>query len=133
NERFLPVIYELDNRKNWTDPECWHQANPGLGTIKRLDQLKNKVEKAKANPLLVKNLLCKDFNVRETSTETWLPFEVINNTEKFDLAILRPRYGIGGTDLSKTTDLTAAKVIFMVPGNPKIYVLQMYWLPEDLL
>ncbi|QEK12589.1 terminase large subunit [Crassaminicella thermophila] len=133
NERFLPIIYELDSRKEWIDPECWYKANPGLGTIKKLDQLENKVNKAKANSLLVKNLLCKDFNVRETSSETWLTFEQLNNPATYDLEVLRPRYGIGGADLSSTTDLTNATVIFMVQGDNTIYVLQMYWLPEDLL
>lgn len=133
DERVLPIIYELDHRKEWTDPECWAKANPGLGTIKNANQLKAKVEKAKANPLLVKNLLCKDFNIRETSNEAWLTFEQINNTTKYDLALLKPRYGIGGADLSTTTDLTNATVIFMLPGDSNIYVKQMYWLPEDLL
>lgn len=133
DERVLPIIYELDHRKEWTDPECWAKANPGLGTIKNANQLKAKVEKAKANPLLVKNLICKDFNIRETSNEAWLTFEQINNTTKYDLALLKPRYGIGGADLSTTTDLTNATVIFMLPGDSNIYVKQMYWLPEDLL
>lgn len=133
DEHFIAFIYELDNRKEWTDPKCWRKANPGLGTIKNEKTLAAKVEKAKANPLLVKNVACKEFNIRETSSEAWLPFEVLNNTEKFDLALLKPRYGIGGTDLSSTTDLTAAKVLFMVPGDQHIYVLQMYWLAEDLL
>lgn len=133
DERVLPIIYELDHRKEWTDPNCWQKANPGLGTIKNVNQLKAKVEKAKANPLLVKNLLCKDFNIRETSNEAWLTFEQINNTTKYDLTLLKPRYGIGGADLSTTTDLTNATVIFMLPGDSNIYVKQMYWLPEDLL
>lgn len=133
NERFLPVIYELDNRKDWIDEDCWYQANPGLGTIKQIDQLRNKVNKAKANPLLIKNLLCKDFNIRETSHEAWLTFEQLNNPATFDIAKLKPRYGIGGSDLSSTTDLTCGTVLFMVPGDETIYVLQMYWLPEDLL
>ena len=133
DERVLPIIYELDNRKEWTDPECWAKANPGLGTIKNANQLKAKVEKAKANPLLVKNLLCKDFNIRETSNEAWLTFEQINNPTKYDLTLLKPRYGIGGADLSTTTDLTNATVIFMLSGDSNIYVKQMYWLPEDLL
>ena len=133
NERLLPIIYELDKREEWTDIENAYKANPGLGTIKKIDQLQAKINKAKVNPLLVKNLLCKDFNIRETSSEAWLPFEVINNQELFDLSALKPKYGIGGTDLSSTTDLTAAKVIFMIQGDPKLYVLQMYWLPENLL
>ena len=133
DERFLPVIYELDKRKEWTKPEMWPKANPGLGTIKNKEALENKVNKAKANPMLVKNLLTKDFNIRETSSEAWLTFEQLNNKQKFDIEKLQPKYGIGGTDLSSTTDLTASSVLFMVPDDNHIYVLSMYWLPEDLL
>lgn len=133
NERLLPLIYEIDKRDEWTEIENAPKANPGLGTIKKLDQLQAKINKAKNNSLLVKNLLCKDFNIRETSSEAWLTFEDINNTAKFELSELKAKYGIGGADLSSTTDLTAAKVIFMVNGDSRIYVLSMYWLPEDLL
>lgn len=133
DERTLPIIYELDKRAEWTDPKCWHKANPGLGTIKSLEQLADKVRKAQSNPLLVKNLLCKDFNVRETTSEAWLTFEEIDNPVTFDVKKLKPRYGIGGADLSATTDLTAASVLFMVPNDPVIYHMQMFWLPEDLL
>ncbi|MEK7014689.1 terminase large subunit [Bacillus sp. FSL R9-9410] len=133
DDRFLPIIYELDKRDEWTDNAKWAKANPGLGTIKKTDQLETKVNKAKANSLLVKNLLTKDFNIRETSTEAWLTFEQLNNKAIFDIVKLKPSYGIGGCDLSSTTDLTAAKVIFMLPNDPHIYVKQMYWLPEDLL
>ena len=130
---FFPFIYELDSRKEWTDPDCWIKANPGLGTIKKTYTLADKVKKAKENEKLVKNLVCKEFNIRETSTEAWLTFEQIDNRELFDLKELKPRYGIGGCDLSSTTDLTNATVIFMVPDDERIYVMQMYWLPEDLL
>lgn len=133
DERIIAFVYELDNRKEWTEARNWKKANPGLGTIKNEKTLAEKVEKAKKNSVLVKNLVCKEFNIRETSSEAWLPFETILNKETFNLENLKPKYGIGGTDLSSTTDLTAAKVIFMVPGDIKIYVLQMYWLAEDLL
>ena len=133
DEHFIAFIYELDSRKEWTDEKCWKKANPGLGTIKNRQTLKDKVEKAKKNPLLVKNLLCKEFNIRETSSEAWLTFEQANNTETFDVRKLKPRYGVGGTDLSSTTDLTAAKVLFKVPSDEHIYVLSMYWIPEDLV
>lgn len=133
DERTLPIIYELDKREEWTNPKCWAKANPGLGSIKSLNQLAAKVAKAQSNSLLVKNLLCKDFNIRETVSEAWLTFEQLNNTATYDIAQLKPRYGIGGADLSSTTDLTCATVLFQVPGDNTIYVLQMYWLPEDLL
>lgn len=133
DEHLLALIYELNSRNEWTDPNAWIEANPGLGTIKSRKALADKVEKAKANPALVRNLVCKEFNIRETSSEAWLNFEELDNRETFDLQKLKPRYGIGGADLSSTTDLTAAKVIFRVPDDPKLYVLSMYWIAEDLL
>jgi len=133
DERFIAFIYELDSRKEWTDEKMWKKANPGLGTIKNLKTLSAKVNKAKENPLLVKNLVCKEFNIRETSSESWLTFEQLNNPATYNLELLKPRYGIGGSDLASTTDLTCGTVIFKVPGDETVYVMQMYWLPEDLL
>lgn len=135
DDRSLAVVYELDKRDEWTDPACWKKANPGLGTIKKVSTLARKVKMAQADSKKVKNLLCKDFNIRETSTEAWLTFDELNNEATFEVAKLHPlpSYGIGGCDLSQSVDLTAAKVIFMLPEDPAIYVLQMYWLPEDLL
>ena len=129
----FPFIYELDSRKEWVREDCWIKANPGLGTIKNKDTLRDKVRKAQENPLLVKNLVCKEFNIRETSSESWLNFEDIDNDALFDIAELKPRYGIGGNDLSSTNDLTNATMVFMVPGDDNIYVEQMYWIPEDLV
>lgn len=133
DNRVIPFIYELDSRKEWQDPACWKKANPGLGTIKSLEQLTEKVKKAQANPKLVKNLVCKEFNIRETSSQAWMTFDQLNNPATFDVKQLKPRYGIGGVDLSITTDLTAATVLFMLPDQPTIYYMHMYWLPEDLL
>ncbi len=134
DETILPVIYELDKRNEWTKPTCWAKANPALGTIKSREQLEDKVNRAKANPHYVKNLLCKDFNVRETATEAFLTFEQLNNEATFDIGVLKPRYGIGGIDLSATTDLTCATMLFKTPEDEKrFYVEQMYWIPEELL
>lgn len=133
DERSIFFIYELDKKSEWQTEKNWYKANPGLGTIKNLTTLRDKVERAKKNSALVKNLVCKEFNIRETSTEAWLSFEDIDNKALFDLEKLKPRYGIGGSDLSSTTDLTCGTLIFMVPGDKNIYVNQMYWLPEVLL
>ena len=133
DDRFLPIIYELDNRNEWVDDSCWKKANPGLGTIKKIDQLETKVNKAKANSLLVKNLLTKDFNIRETSTEAWLSFEDVLNDETFDMEELRGCYAVGGVDLSSTTDLTCATLIIMKENSNKKYVLQKYFIPDELI
>ena len=133
DDRVLPIIYELDKREEWTDESAWIKANPGLGTIKSLDELKRKVAKAKENPMLVKNLLTKDFNIRDTSKEAWLTFEQLNNPVSFSLEKINPRYAIGGADLSSSIDLTSACVLFQLPSDDTLYFKHMYWLPEDLL
>lgn len=133
DERSLFLVYELDDRKTWTDEKTWMQANPGLGTIKKTDALRDKVNKAKANPKLVKNLLTKDFDIPETTSESWLTFETIDNRENFDMSELKPRYCVGGVDLAATTDLTCATIVFKLPDDEKTYVKQMYWLPGDLI
>ena len=66
DERFLPVLYELDKREEWTDPAAWIKANPGLGTIKQYTTLADFVERAKKNPEDLPGVLCKDFNVKAT-------------------------------------------------------------------
>lgn len=133
DETILPIIYELDKRSEWTEPDAWAKANPSLDSIKDREALAVKVNRAKQRPIYVKNLLCKDFNIRETATEAFLTFEQLNNEAVFDVRKMRPRYGIGGVDLSATTDLTCASILFRVAGDDKLYVNQMYWIPEDLV
>ena len=130
DERFLPIIYELDKKEEWLDPLSWEKANPGLNTIKKLDDLISKVERAKNSPHDLTGLLVKDFNVIQSTSSAWLPFDDINNEETFDLSLFRGSYAIGGADLSITTDLTCATLLFM-DKNEKRYVTQMYFLPKD--
>lgn len=133
DDRTLFFIYELDKKAEWWDANNWIKANPGISTIKKLRALQDKAKRVADNPRLEKNFVCKEFNIRETSSESWLPFEVLNNTATFDIEKLKPRYCVAGIDLGATTDLTCATIIFRVPDDPVLYVEQMYWLPGDLL
>lgn len=128
---FLPIVYELDNKAEWKDPGAWFKPNPGLGKIKKLEDLMAKVERAKQSPKDLSGILCKDFNVRETLYNAWLDFDTINNESTFNLEDFRGCYAIGGADLSLTTDLTCATVLMLNPDTRERYVWQMYWLPED--
>ena len=53
--------------------------------------------------------------------------------DNFKLEAFRGAYCIGGVDLSITTDLTCASLLFMRCGDDKKYIRQMYWLPADRL
>jgi phage terminase large subunit-like protein len=133
DERRIGFIYELDNREEWKEEKYWQKANPGIGTIKNIADLREKVKRAKKNSKLVKNLLCKEFNIRETSDQAWLSLDTIENKETYDIKVLKPDYAAGGLDLSDTTDLTCGTALFRVPNDEHIYVKQMYWIPADRL
>lgn len=129
DETLLPIIYELDDEKEWVKEECWFKANPALNTIKSLKDLRDKVERAKQNPIELVNLLCKDFNVRQNGINAWLTFDDLNNEEIY--SEWKDCYCVGGCDLSSTTDLTCATLLGVVKG--KIRVKQMYWIPTNSL
>jgi phage terminase large subunit-like protein len=131
DERFIAFVYELDKREEWTDENAWIKANPGLGTIKNKKTLREKVERAKKNRNLVKNLLCKEFNIRETSSESWLPYEACVNEVVVPMEKLEHSYAIGGCDLSAVRDLTCATLLIRKPEDPYFYVLQKYFLPQS--
>lgn len=131
DETILPIIYELDNPKEWQDEKKWYKANPGLGTIKKIKDLRDKVNRAKNNPSELINLLCKDFNIRQNEQDKWITFDIANNEITFDIDYIYDTYAIGGVDLSSTTDLTCATLI-VIKENKK-YVLQQYFIPSKKL
>ena len=131
NDAFLPVLYELDKTEEWKDIKCWAKANPGIGTIKQYKYLTEQVQRAKDDFSSKKGVLCKDFNVRSNTDEKWLDFDIVNNEDTFELEELRGSYGIGGADLSSTTDLTCATILIV--KNNKKYVLQHYFIPKEIL
>lgn len=133
DDTFLPVIYELDKREEWKDPTAWQKANPGLGSIKKIEDLEVKVNRAKNSPNDLKGILVKDFNIRETSASVWLSFDEINNERDYQIERFYNSYAIGGADLSITTDLTCATLLMMDKETEERFVSQMYWIPEDLL
>lgn len=133
DERSLAFIYELDERSEWTDFRCWEKANPGLGVIKSYEDLAANVERAKNDPNFLPTVLTKDFNIRETVAGAWLTFEEANNEAVFDIEQLRDCYGVGGVDLSATTDLTAACVIIRRPKDEQLYILVQGFMPGDTI
>lgn len=131
DETVLAIIYELDNPKEWQEEKNWYKANPGLGTIKNIKDLRDKVNRAKNNPSELTNLLCKDFNVRQNEQNKWLTFDIVDNPMTFKIEDLFDTYAVGGVDLSSTTDLTCATLLIVKGG--KKYVIQQYFIPSERL
>lgn len=133
DDNFLPIMYELDHKAEFKMPDRWQKANPALGISKKVEDLELKVARAKNNPNDLTGILTKDFNIRETTDSAWLTFEDIVNEATFDIKDFAGTYAIGGADLSITTDLSCATLLFVDPETEIRYVHQMYWLPQDNL
>lgn len=131
NKRFLPLIYELDSPDEWDKEECWIKANPGLGTIKKVEYLREMVQKAKDDISFKPTVMVKDFNIPQTSENAWLRYEDILNEEKFDISEFS--YCIGGFDAADTTDLNAAVALCMRPEDEKVYMKVMFWIPQAVI
>jgi len=129
NDRFLPFLYELDSADEWDKEDMWIKSNPGLGTIKKVEFLRECVQKAKDDSSFKPTVMVKDFNLKENSATAWLRYDEMNNEETFDYKF---RYCIGGMDGADNVDLNAAKAICMRPGDDHLYVKQMYWIPEEV-
>jgi len=130
---FLPMIYELDERDEWLDERNWIKANPGMGTIKSWDYMRQVVAKAKQDPEFYPSMMVKDFNVVENSSTSWLAYEELHNPETYDIKDMGFKYAIVGFDASDAVDLTAACALMMRPGDNKIYAYHRAWIPGALM
>ncbi len=133
NPRFLPFIYELDNPSEWDDENCWIKANPGIDTIKSRKYLREMVQKAKDDPSFKPTVLVKDFNIPQSGSTTWLPFESVVNESTYTMEQISHSYAIGGCDLSSVYDLTCSTLVIRKPNDPTVYVLQKYFIPQRKL
>lgn len=132
NEHFLPFIYELDDpEKEWTDEKAWIKANPGLGPIKKIEKLRQFVQKAMDDPSFKPTVMVKDFNVPQTAVTSWLSWEAIVNHEKWKTDGFD--YCVGGFDAADCVDLNSAKALCMRPGDERIYIKSMYWIPQSVI
>ena len=76
-------------------------------------------------------MLCKDFNIKQLESGTWLSFDDLNNETTFDIELLRDSYAIGGVDLSSTTDLTCALLLVIKEG--KKYIIPHFFMPSEVV
>ena len=76
-------------------------------------------------------MLCKDFNIKQLESGSWLTFSDLNNEAKFEVDFIRDSYAIGGVDLSSTTDLTASVLLVIKDG--KRYIIPHFFMPSEVL
>lgn len=130
DKRFLPFIYELDDRMEWDKEECWIKANPGLGTIKSLDYMRQVVQKAKNDPSFLPTVMVKEFNLKENPVSSWLRWSDLENKNTFNIEDFKGSYCIASFDGGEIDDLCSATILMMKKNSEEIFAHQMYWIPK---
>ena len=133
DDRFIAWMYELDDKSEWEDEDCWMKANPGLGTIKSWEYLREQVERAHNDPAYRRTVMTKDFNMPENASVAWLEYDEAVNPARFYYHEKKLRYAVYGADMSDTTDLTCVQAMMMEQGDDHIYMDSMYWIPEAVI
>ncbi|MDL2292533.1 terminase large subunit [Acholeplasma sp. OttesenSCG-928-E16] len=132
DERVLPWLYTQDSEKEiYDNPKSWQKSNPSLGSIKTTNYINDVMNKAKNDLSTRLTMLCKDFNIKQLESGSWLTFDDLDNQTKYDMNFFKDSYAIGGVDLSSTTDLTASVILIIKDG--KRYVIPQFFMPSEVL
>ena len=133
-ERTLAWLYTQDSEAEiWQNRASWVKSNPSLGIVKKWSYLDEQVDIAKNSKADRIFVLCKDFNIKQNSAQSWLNIEDYDYKAVYDLEDFRGCICLGAVDLSETTDLTCAKVLLMKPDDNTKYIHTMYFIPESKL
>ena len=133
-ERTLAWLYTQDSEAEiWQNRASWVKSNPSLGIVKKWSYLDEQVDIAKSSKADRIFVLCKDFNIKQNSAQSWLNIEDYDYKAVYDLEDFRGCICLGAVDLAETTDLTCAKVLLMKPDDNTKYIHTMYFIPESKL
>ena len=129
--RLLPFIYMVDDVKKWDDMNELKKAMPNLGVSVSYEFIEEEIRKAKGSHDYKLEFMTKYCNIKQNSISAWLSSQEIKKTicEKLDPEDFRGCYGVGGIDLSRTTDLTAASIV--IHKNGLDYVFTQFFMPEN--
>lgn len=130
-KRLLPIIYQIDDVGKWNDMEELRKSNPNLGVSVSADYYKEEIAIAEANLSKRAEFLTKYCNIKQNSTQAWIPYDVVDavTQEEYSLEEFRSSYCVGGIDLSQTTDLTACCVVIERSG--KLYTFIQFFMPSN--
>lgn len=129
--RLLPILYIIDDPKKWDDIEELKKANPNMGVSVKPDFFLEEIAIAKNSLSKRAEFLTKYCNVKQSSTQAWVPYEVVDAVTQgsYSLDDFRSSYCVGGIDLSQTTDLTACCVVIERGG--KLHVFAQFFMPAN--
>ena len=129
--RLLPVLYMIDDPERWDDIDELRKANPNMGVSVSEDFFREEAAVARNSLSKRAEFLTKYCNIKQNSTQAWIPFDVVDavTQDEYTLEDFRSSYCVGGIDLSQTTDLTACCVVIERAGV--LYTFSQFFMPAN--
>ena len=132
---FLGVIYGADPEDDWTAPETWRKAHPGLDVTVSEEWMAERIKKAKAVPADQNTVLRWQLSIWTQQVTRWLdPAKWESAAEEIDWDDYARMTCYGGLDLGSVSDLTAWALVFPDRADPELLRVKCRaWCPEARL
>lgn len=130
-KRLLPFIYMIDDVNKWDDINELRKSLPNLGVSVSVNFILDQIDTAYESLSKKTEFLTKYCNIKQSSSMAWLRATDVQKAcgEHFELEDFRGCYCVGGIDLSRTTDLTAALIV--IEKEEQLYIVAHFWLPGE--
>jgi phage terminase large subunit-like protein len=132
DDSWFSFIACIDDEDNYEDESVWIKANPALGSLVKISDMREQALKASSDPASLNAFLRYRLNVWTDSVSAFLPMKDWDNcAEPIDAEALKGQPCFGGLDLSSTTDTSAFVLLFPPYGVRKKWaILPYFFLPE---
>jgi phage terminase large subunit-like protein len=136
--RILPFLFIIDNVEKWDTREEIEKSNPNLDVSVSWEYYREQIAIAHSSLSKKAEFLTKFCNIKQNSSVAWLDFQDVEKaaakdadgiTASLSLDDFRGCYCVGGIDLSRTTDLTAAAVVIERDGIN--YCIVQFFMPQE--
>lgn len=128
---FLPVVYEVPEHEDWTDPKNWEKANPSWGVTVSAESFHEDYTLVKNNPQEESRFRTLRLNQWVGSAEQWIASNVWQDCfDPFTEADLEGASVIVGVDYARRGDLCA--YVLLTKRNDILYLLPRFFIPRDV-
>jgi phage terminase large subunit-like protein len=132
-DRWFAFIATVDEDDDWQDELAWQKANPSLGTVLRIEDLRAEVALAREMPSKQNSIRRLRLNQWTQQLVRWIDMDLwAANGGDIDLDALRGRRCIAGLDLARVNDLSSLALVFPPQQDGERWqVIWRHWCPED--
>lgn len=131
-KRLLPFIYMIDDIEKWDSIEELKKSNPNLGVSVSVEYYLEQIEIARNSISKKVEFMTKFCNIKQNSAVAWLDYwdvmKCVHEEKPLSLEDFKGCYCVGGIDLSRTTDLTAASIVINRDGIN--YIFTRFYMPQ---